>query len=264
MQQTETCDGSTGSQRSPSPPIRLCACLQGEGLVSHGGKVCLAGLRRGLLGFPPKGEPVTWSLVGLLDLEGILGLARIYPGHPSGLFLFASAGCAGPGGRWDCGGGEEQQVVSAGVSAVPGPWGMGESRVGMGQLERSSLGGRRGWGGTARVSGWAASYSTILISSLIISTRKTSCRSYSVSLNSEALETVLGALLQPFLLSPPPPVVAASTAATPGLQGCRELLVAADPSLALGREVRRTCTLHRERGRALRPSAATGFEGRES
>lgn len=128
-------------------------------------------------------------------------------------------------------------MVSAGVSAVPGPWGTGESRVGTAQLERSSLGWRRGWGGTARVSGWAASYSTILISSVIISTRKTSCRSYSVGLNSEGLGTVLGALPQPFLLSPPPPMVAAGTAATPGLQGCRELLVAAGPSLALGREV---------------------------
>lgn len=98
-------------------------------------KVYVAGLRREgswasrsrcLLG-KGLGEPVTWSLAGLLDLEGILGPARIRPGHPSGLFPFANAGPAGPGGRWDCGGGEEQQAVSVGVSAVHRPWGAGRA-----------------------------------------------------------------------------------------------------------------------------------------
>lgn len=101
-------------------------CLQGKGL----------------------GKPVAWSLAGLLDLEGILGPARIRPGHPPGLFLFANLSPAGLGGRWDCGRGEEQQVVSNGGLCCAEAVGDRESRVVAAQLGGSS----RGWGGTARIS----------------------------------------------------------------------------------------------------------------
>lgn len=64
-------------------------------------------------------------------------------GRPSGLFLFASPGLPGPGGRWYCGGAEEQQVVLAGVPAVHKLQGTGRAEWG------SSLGWKWGWGGTA-------------------------------------------------------------------------------------------------------------------
>lgn len=132
------------------------------------------------MGFPlllPPGKgtwrPVTCSLAVLLDLEGILGPARIHPGHPSGLFPFASPDCASPGGRWDYGRGEEQQVVSPGVSAVHRPWGTGREGWARGSWREAVLaedvaGEERHISLTKHLcSEQVASCSTILISSLI-------------------------------------------------------------------------------------------------
>lgn len=82
-------------------------------------KVCLADLGRRLLGFTlqlPLGK-ATWrtsdliSLLVCLTWKGFRDQVESALGIPPGCFFFARLGPAGPGGRRDCGGGEEQQAV---------------------------------------------------------------------------------------------------------------------------------------------------------
>lgn len=72
---------------------------------------------------------MTWSPHGQIDLKGILGPPGIHfsSGNPSRLFTFLNPSPASPGEREDCGDCEEQQVVSAGVSAMHSPQGTGRA-----------------------------------------------------------------------------------------------------------------------------------------